>query len=63
VLVSLIGVVEIFRTSQIKQQANFNFSPFLATALVFVVVTIPLARLTDVLIARSRRGQARGGFR
>ena len=63
VLVSLIGVVEIFRTSQIKQQANFNFSPFLATALVFVVVTIPLARLTHVLIARSRRGQARGGFR
>jgi polar amino acid transport system permease protein len=58
VLVSFIGVVEIFRLAQIKQQANFNFTPYLAVALVFVVVTIPLARLTDVLIARDRRHAA-----
>lgn len=63
VLVSFIGVVEIFRTSQIKESANFNFTPFLAAALIFVVITIPLARLTDWLIARDRRGQAKGGFR
>jgi polar amino acid transport system permease protein len=63
VLVSFIGVVEIFRTSQIKESASFNFTPFLAAALVFVVITIPLARLTDWLIARDRRGQAKGGFR
>ncbi len=31
VLVSFIGVVEIFRTAQIKQQANFNFTPYLAS--------------------------------
>ncbi|MBA2254769.1 MAG: amino acid ABC transporter permease [Chloroflexi bacterium] len=63
VLVSFIGVVEIFRASQIKQAGNFNFTPYLATALVFIVVTVPLARLTDYLVTRSRRGQARGGFR
>jgi polar amino acid transport system permease protein len=60
VLVSYIGVVEIFRQSFIKQAGNFNFTPYLATALVFLMVTIPLARLTDLLIARDRRRGAAG---
>jgi polar amino acid transport system permease protein len=54
VLVSFIGVVEIFRQTQIRQQATFNFTPYLVTALVFLAVTIPLARLTDWLISRER---------
>lgn len=54
VLVSFIGVVEIFRQSQIRQAATFNFTPYLVTALVFLLVTIPLARLTDWLVARQR---------
>ncbi len=62
VLVSYIGVVEIFRQSQIIEAANFNFTPYLAVALVFLVVTIPLARLTDWLIAReARRGLGGSG--
>jgi polar amino acid transport system permease protein len=60
VLVSYIGVVEIFRTAQIKQAALFNFTPYVAVALVFIVVTVPLARLTDRLIARDRKAQAAG---
>ena len=60
VLVSFIGVVEIFRQSQIRQagdvQLHARTSP---TALVFLVVTIPLARLTDVLVARDRRRRPR----
>jgi polar amino acid transport system permease protein len=55
VFVATIGVVEIFRTTQIKQSAHFNFTPYVATALVFLVLTIPLARLTDWLVARDRR--------
>jgi len=54
VLVSFIGVVEIFRESQIHQFARFNFTPYLATALVFLLLTIPMARFTDWLIARQR---------
>ncbi len=63
VLVSSIGVVEIFRQSTILQQAKFNFTPLMATALVFLVVTIPLARLTDWLLARekARRQGGRAG--
>jgi polar amino acid transport system permease protein len=64
VLVSYIGVVEIFRQSQIVEAAHFNFTPYLDVALVFLVVTIPLARFTDWLVARDRSRQARvGGFR
>lgn len=58
VLVSFIGVVEIFRTAQIKQQATFNWTPYLGVALVFIVVTIPLARFTDWLVARDKRRRA-----
>jgi polar amino acid transport system permease protein len=54
VLVSFIGVVEIFRQTLIRQQATFNFTPYLVTALVFLAVTIPLARFTDWLVSRER---------
>lgn len=55
VLVSFIGVVEIFRQSQIVEAANFNFTVYLSTALVFLVFTIPLARFTDWLMLREAR--------
>ncbi len=60
VLVSFIGVVDLFRTAQIKEAATFNFSPYLAVALVFVVVTFPLARIVDWLVARDRARAAAG---
>lgn len=60
VLVSFIGVVEIFRTAQIKQAAAFNFTPYLAVALVFLVITLPLTRFVDWLAARDRRRGAAG---
>lgn len=60
VLVSYIGVVEIFRQSTILQQATFNFTPLLATALVFLVVTIPMARFTDWLLQREQRRRTAG---
>jgi polar amino acid transport system permease protein len=54
-LVSTVGVVEVFRQAQIDEAATFNFTPFLVTALFFLVITIPLARFTDWLIERDRR--------
>ena len=56
-LVALIGPVEAFRQSQIEVAGSFNYTPYLATALLFVLLTIPLARFTDWLIARDRRRQ------
>ena len=54
-LVALLGVLEAFRQSQIEVAGAFNFTPYVATALIFLALTIPLTRLTDWLIARNRR--------
>jgi len=62
-LVALIGPIEAFRQSQIDVAATFNYTPYMATALLFILLTIPLARLTDWLIARERRRQSAGGGR
>jgi polar amino acid transport system permease protein len=60
-LLALIGVLEAFRRSQVDAAGAFNFTPYVATAMLFVVITIPLARLTDWLVARERgRRQAEG---
>ena len=54
-LVALIGPVEAFRQSQIEVASTFNYTPYLATALLFILLTIPLARFTDSLVAREQR--------
>ena len=59
-LVALIGPVEAFRQSQLEVASSFNYTPYMATALIFVLLTIPLARLVDWLVARDRRRQLAG---
>jgi polar amino acid transport system permease protein len=60
-LVALLGVLEAFRQSQIEVYGSFNFTPYVATAAIFLALTIPMTRLTDWLIARNRRRElARG---
>ncbi|GIH98042.1 amino acid ABC transporter permease [Planobispora takensis] len=58
-LVSTIGVIESLRQAQIYAASKFNYTPYLVSALLFVALTIPMARFTDYLAARSqrRRGQ------
>jgi polar amino acid transport system permease protein len=60
-LVALIGPVEAFRQSQIEVARSFDYTPYFATAILFVALTIPLARLTDWLIARERRQRLAAG--
>jgi polar amino acid transport system permease protein len=62
-LVALIGPIEAFRQSQIDVAASFNYTPYMCTALLFILLTIPLARLTDWLIARERKQRLAGGAR
>ncbi len=59
-LVGSLGVVEAFKQAQIDQSATFNGTPYLVAATLFVAITIPLARLTDYLIARDRKRQQVG---
>lgn len=54
-LVSVLGVVEVLNQSSIIEAATFNGTPYLVAATLFVLITIPLARFTDWLIARDRK--------
>jgi polar amino acid transport system permease protein len=60
-LVGTVGAVEAFQQSQIDTNATFNFTAYLAAAVLFVAITIPLARFTDWLVARDRRRRQAGG--
>jgi polar amino acid transport system permease protein len=54
-LVAVLGLVEAFRQAQIISSANFNLTPYLVTALLFLAITVPMARFVDWLVARDRR--------
>jgi polar amino acid transport system permease protein len=61
-LVGVLGAVEAFKQTQIDTAATFNYTYFLVAALLFVALTIPLARFTDYLVARDRRRRQAGGI-
>lgn len=61
VLVSFIGVIEAFRRAQIQSSATFNYTPYVALGLIFLIITIPLTRFVDVLVARDRSRRQAGG--
>ena len=48
-LISIIGPQEAFRVAQIYQGENFNFTPLIAAALLYLAVTVPMARIVDRL--------------
>jgi polar amino acid transport system permease protein len=54
-LVGVLGAIEAFNQAQIRTNATFNYTSYLAAAALFVALTIPLARFTDWLVARDRR--------
>ena len=60
-LVSVLGVVEALNQASIDEAATFNGTPYLVAATLFVLITIPLARFTDWLVARDRRKRQAGG--
>jgi polar amino acid transport system permease protein len=60
-LVGTLGAIEAFNQSQIDTNATFNYTPYLAAAVLFVAITIPLARFTDWLILRDRRRRQAAG--
>lgn len=57
-LVSLIGPIEILRQAGIDKSKFANFTPYIAAAAIFLLITIPLTRTTDWLIERERRRTA-----
>ena len=60
-LVSVIGALEVVQAGFDVQTAEFNGSGLMVGAILFLLVTIPLARVVDMLIARQQRQTSRGG--
>jgi polar amino acid transport system permease protein len=59
-LVSVLGSIEAARAAQIYSASQFNYASYVVAALLFVLITIPLARFTDRLIARDKRRRQAG---
>jgi polar amino acid transport system permease protein len=60
-LVGTLGVIEANKAANIYSETVFNFSSFTVAAILFLILTIPLARFTDRLIERDRRRRLAGG--
>jgi polar amino acid transport system permease protein len=60
-LVVVIGLVEVVQAGRDVQSETFNSSALTLGAILFLLVTIPLARIVDRLIARQQGRFARGG--
>jgi polar amino acid transport system permease protein len=60
-LVGVLGAIEANQAAQIYSSTVFNFSSFTVAAILFLILTIPLARFTDRLIDRDRRRRLAGG--
>jgi polar amino acid transport system permease protein len=61
-LVSVLGSIEAARAAQIYGASEFNYASYVVAALLFVLITIPLARFTDSLIARDKRRREAGAL-
>jgi polar amino acid transport system permease protein len=58
-LVSVIGVAEAALQAQAYSQTYANFTSYTVAAVLFVLLTIPLARFTDhLIVTRERRERA-----
>jgi polar amino acid transport system permease protein len=59
-ILSVIGVRDAVREAQIYTAQTFNYSSLIAAALLFMVATVPMARLTDYIARRDRRRRLQG---
>jgi polar amino acid transport system permease protein len=59
-LVGVLGAIEANEAAQIYSSTVFNYSSYTVAALLFLLLTIPLARFTDRLIERDRRRRLAG---
>jgi polar amino acid transport system permease protein len=58
--IGIIGVLDGFRRAQVYAGTKFNLSSFTVLALCFVVITIPMTRLTDYRVKRDQPRIAAG---
>lgn len=60
-LVAVLGPIEVLRRAQIDTSSNFNYTPYVGAALIFIALTIPMTRFADWMAVRSARKRQAGG--
>lgn len=60
-LISVIGPLEATRQAQIYAGMTFNFTSYVVAGVLFIAITIPLARFTDYLLQRTAQQREMGG--
>jgi polar amino acid transport system permease protein len=61
-LVGVIGAIEANQAAGIYASSTFNYSSYVVAAILFLILTIPLARFTDHVIARDRARRLAGAL-
>jgi polar amino acid transport system permease protein len=59
-LVGILGSIEANKAAELYSDTTFNYSSYVVAAILFLILTIPLARFTDHLIARDRTRRLAG---
>jgi polar amino acid transport system permease protein len=59
-LVSLAGPIDAVRAAQIATAENFNYTPYIVAAVLFVLLALPLIAITDGVTMRAARRQNAG---
>ena len=59
-LVGVLGSIEANKAAELFSDTTFNYSSYVVAAILFLILTIPLARLTDHLIARDQARRLAG---
>jgi polar amino acid transport system permease protein len=62
-LVGVLGAIEANKAAELFSDTTFNYSSYVVAAILFLLLTIPLARFTDHLIARDRARRLAGESR
>ena len=61
-LISVLGAVDAVRAAQIETALAYNFTPYVLAGLLFILLSVPMIRLTDWYTARQRRREQGGSI-
>jgi polar amino acid transport system permease protein len=60
-LISVLGAIDAVRAAQLMVAETYNFTPYVVAGLMFIILSWPMIRLTDVVTARLNKREQAGG--
>ena len=61
-LIAVLGVVDAIRAAQIQTASDYNYTPYVVAGVLFICLTVPMARVTDWLAKRRDRRSVGGAL-